>query len=87
MRSKFSRNASINERSYSQAPALSPRASPRAPLLGTWRTIEEVRHLDSPRGRYTELKFSPEDEGPSIGGKEDMKAATVPLLPDSEDTY
>ncbi|XP_059302576.1 probable myosin-binding protein 5 [Lycium ferocissimum] len=84
MRSKFSRNASINGRSYSQAPAPSPRASPRAPLLGTWRTIEEVRHLDSPRARYTELKFSPEDEGPSNGGKEDMKAVAVPLLPDSD---
>ncbi|MCD7461718.1 hypothetical protein HAX54_046878 [Datura stramonium] len=87
MRSKFARNASINGRSFSQAPAPSPRASPRAPLLGAWRTIEEVRHLESPRSvRYTELKFNPDDEGPSNGGKEDLKAATMPLLPDSEDT-
>lgn len=69
MRSKFARNASINGRPYSQAPAPSPRASPRAPLLGAWRTIEEVRHLESPRSvRYTELKFAPDDEGPSNGG-------------------
>ncbi|KAH0662957.1 hypothetical protein KY290_028899 [Solanum tuberosum] len=88
MRSKFARNASINGRSYSQAPAPSPRASPRAPLLGAWRNIEEVRHLESPRSvRYTELKFTQDDEGPSHGGKEDVKAATMPLLPDSEDTH
>ncbi|KAF3671186.1 putative polynucleotide 5'-hydroxyl-kinase NOL9-like [Capsicum annuum] len=87
MRSKFARNASINGRSHTQAPAPSPRASPRAPLLGAWRTIEEVRHLESPRSvRYMELKFTQDDEGPSNGGKEDMKVATVPLLPDSEDT-
>ncbi|CAN4099339.1 unnamed protein product [Withania somnifera] len=88
MRSKFTRKASINARSYSQAPAPSPRASPRAPLLGAWRTIEGVRHLESPRAvRYKELKFTQDDEGPSNGGKEDMKVASMPLLPDSEDTH
>ncbi|CAN4100457.1 unnamed protein product [Withania somnifera] len=88
MRSKFARNASINGRSYSQAPAPSPRASPRAPLLGAWRTIEEVRHLESPRAvRYAELKFTQDDEGPSNGGKEDMKVTTMPLLPDPEDAH
>ena len=82
MRSKFARNASINGRSYSQAPAPSPRASPRAPLLGAWRNIEEVRHLESPRSvRYTELKFTQDDEGPSHGGDSTNSFHSCQLFP------
>ncbi|XP_071904162.1 probable myosin-binding protein 5 isoform X2 [Coffea arabica] len=83
--SKFIRSSSMN--------ANAPTPSPRAPLL-SWKN-EDGRNPELPHIRYTELKFMsdndselPEDEDASIGDnqrREDTKAATVPLLPDSED--
>ncbi|XP_016497838.1 putative myosin-binding protein 5 [Nicotiana tabacum] len=85
-KSKYSRNASMKGNPYSQAPA----PSPRSPLT-TWRN-EEARHLELPHTQYTEVKFIsdndldlPADEGLPSGGREDIKAATVPLIPDSEE--
>uniref|UniRef100_A0A5B7A2D5 GTD-binding domain-containing protein n=1 Tax=Davidia involucrata TaxID=16924 RepID=A0A5B7A2D5_DAVIN len=82
---KMARNSSISGSLLSQAPAPSPRA-PGA----TWKN-EELPHI-----RYTELKFMldneselPEDEDASTVDnqsiKEDMKAASLPMLPESED--
>lgn len=83
--SKFIRSPSMN--------ANAPTPSPRAPLL-SWK-YEDGRNPELPHIRYTELKIMsdneselPEDEDASIGDnqrKDDIKAATVPLLPDSED--
>ncbi|KAA8542599.1 hypothetical protein F0562_023751 [Nyssa sinensis] len=83
----MARNSSINHL-LSQAPA----PSPRVPTV-TWKN-EEARNLELPHIRYTELKFMldneselPEDEDASTldnqSIREDMKAASVPLL--SED--
>lgn len=84
---KFSRNSSMNAN-------IAPTPSPRAPLLSSWRN-EEVRNLELPHIRYTELKFVPEND-PELPGDEDsscgdnhrresIRAATMPLLADSED--
>ncbi|CAI9112443.1 OLC1v1012895C1 [Oldenlandia corymbosa var. corymbosa] len=83
--SKFIRSASMN--------AYAPTPSPRAPLLA-WKN-EDARTAELPHIRYTELKIMSdtdseiqEDEDVMNGGiqsKEDMKAATVPLLPDADD--
>ncbi|KAM3703767.1 hypothetical protein ACJW31_04G122600 [Castanea mollissima] len=76
---------------YSQAPAPSPR--------GSFVTLknEESCNLDLPHIRYTELKFmsgndsTPEDEdglsatNSDIQFREDVKAATVPLLSETVD--
>ncbi|GFZ17503.1 myosin-binding protein, putative [Actinidia rufa] len=79
------RTSSINA---SLAPVLSPRARGV-----TWKS-EEARKLELPHIWYTELKFmsdneseAQEDEDASYQScKEDNKAASVPLLPDSEYT-
>ncbi|XP_019243663.1 PREDICTED: probable myosin-binding protein 5 isoform X4 [Nicotiana attenuata] len=88
LRSKYKRNLSINGDIYSQAPA----PSPRSPLT-TWKN-EELRNLELPHVRYTELKFTsdndsdlPDDEGHQNAGRDDIKAASVPLLPDPEDIH
>ncbi|KAL2539506.1 putative myosin-binding protein 6 [Abeliophyllum distichum] len=68
-----------------------PTPSPRAPLLANRN--EGVHNMELPHIKYKELKFNsdnepevPEDENVSNGaGREDIRAATVPLLPDSED--
>ncbi|KAK6920788.1 GTD-binding domain [Dillenia turbinata] len=74
----------------SHAPTPSPR--------GLFCRNEDSRNLDLPHIKYTELKFAsdneselPEDEETSktlllpVGFREDAKAATVPLLMESED--
>ncbi|KAF5198919.1 Myosin-binding protein [Thalictrum thalictroides] len=67
-----------------QAPAPSPRVLAKSKSMET-RRVDPLPHI-----RYTELKFMsdteseiPEDE--ESAGKEDSKAATVPLLTESED--
>ncbi|XP_058179296.1 probable myosin-binding protein 5 isoform X2 [Rhododendron vialii] len=81
---KMKPSSSMNASFLSQAPA----PSPRAPVL-TWKN-EESRNLELPHIRYTELKFMsdneseiPDDEDSHC--KEENKAASVPLLPDTED--
>ncbi|KAE9467320.1 hypothetical protein C3L33_00768, partial [Rhododendron williamsianum] len=81
---KMKPSSSMNASFLSQAPA----PSPRAPVL-TWKN-EESRNLELPHIRYTELKFMsdneseiPDDEDSQC--KEENKAASVPLLPDTED--
>ncbi|XP_022885288.1 probable myosin-binding protein 5 isoform X2 [Olea europaea var. sylvestris] len=79
--SKYNRSLSMN----------APTPSPRATLLRN----EEGRNVELPHYRYSELRFTsdaqselPEEEYASIGdnqSREYIKAATVPLLPDSED--
>ncbi|XP_019068586.1 probable myosin-binding protein 5 isoform X2 [Solanum lycopersicum] len=87
LRTKYARNSSINGNHYTQAPA----SSPRSPL--TWKN-EESGNMELPRIQYTKLKFSsdnesilPDDEGHQNAGREDIKAATAPLLPDPEDIH
>ncbi|XP_060204737.1 probable myosin-binding protein 5 isoform X2 [Lycium barbarum] len=87
MRTKYSRNSSMNGNLCSQAPA----PSPRSPL--TWKN-EELGNMELPHIQYTKLKFIsdndsdlPDDEGHQNAGREDIKAATVPLLPDPEDIH
>ncbi|KAJ8553842.1 hypothetical protein K7X08_024520 [Anisodus acutangulus] len=87
LRTKYSRNSSINGNHCSQAPA----PSPRSPL--TWKN-EESGNMELPHIQYTKLKFIsdndsdlPDDEGHQDAGREDIKAATVPLLPDPEDIH
>ncbi|KAK4489069.1 hypothetical protein RD792_004863 [Penstemon davidsonii] len=80
---KYKRNLSMN----------APTPSPRASFLSS--KFEEGRNVELPHIRYTELKFMsdteseiPEDELAPNGdnqGKEDVKAVTMPLLPDSDD--
>ncbi|KAK9278974.1 hypothetical protein L1049_028556 [Liquidambar formosana] len=79
-------SAATNVSLLSQAPAPSPRAS-----FLTLRN-EESRKLELPHIKYMELKFIsdseseiPEDDGGSNAGREDVKAATVPLLTESGD--
>ncbi|OVA11957.1 Zein-binding domain [Macleaya cordata] len=87
------RSLTMNRADVPQAPTPSPRAQ-------VTTKNEESRGLDMlPHIRYAELKFVsdteseiPEDEEGSITsipdaqlGREDMKAATVPLLTESED--
>ncbi|KAA8540892.1 hypothetical protein F0562_024970 [Nyssa sinensis] len=81
----MARNPSINGILVSQAPA----PSPRAPFV-TWKN-EESRNLELPHIRYMKLKLMsdneselPEDED-NQAITEDIKAASVPLLPESED--
>ncbi|CAL5441334.1 unnamed protein product [Camellia sinensis] len=73
--------------------SLAPTPSPRAPPAVTWKN-EEVRNLELPHIRYTELKFMSDNESELMededssnleAGREDNKTASVPLLPDSED--
>ncbi|KAK6123432.1 hypothetical protein DH2020_042828 [Rehmannia glutinosa] len=82
--SKYSRSLSMN----------GPTPSPRAPLFGSRN--EDGGNLDLPHIRYTELKLmsdteselQEEEDGPiadSNAGREDPKAVTMPLLPDSDD--
>ncbi|MCD7455588.1 hypothetical protein HAX54_028709 [Datura stramonium] len=73
MMSKYSRNASMKGNPYSQAPAPSPRSP--------WRN-EELPHT-----HYTEVKFISDNDLdiPDDGGREDNKASTMPLIPDSEE--
>lgn len=59
---KFSRNSSMNAN-------IAPTPSPRAPLLSSWRN-DELRNLELPHFRYTELKFVPEND-PELPGDED----------------
>ncbi|XP_059303865.1 probable myosin-binding protein 5 isoform X2 [Lycium ferocissimum] len=87
MKTKYSRNSSMNGNLCSQAPA----PSPRSPL--TWKN-EESGNMELPHIQYTKLKFIsdndsdlPDDEGHQNAGREDIKAATVPLLPDPEDIH
>ncbi|KAK4362416.1 hypothetical protein RND71_017657 [Anisodus tanguticus] len=87
LRAKYSRNSSINGNHCSQGPA----PSPRSPL--TWKN-EESGNMELPHIQYTKLKFIsdndsdlPDDEGHQNAGREDIKAATVPLLPDPEDIH
>ncbi|KAM3246874.1 hypothetical protein T459_10206 [Capsicum annuum] len=85
---KYARNLSINGNRFSQAPA----SSPRSPL--TWKN-EGSSSMEMPHIQYTKLKFTsdnesvlPDDEGhQNAAGTEDIKAATVPLLPDPEDIH
>ncbi|KAK4437153.1 putative myosin-binding protein 5 [Sesamum alatum] len=82
--SKYNRSLSMN----------APPPSPRAPLFGSRN--DEGGNMDLPSSiRYTELKLVadnelelPEDEDASNADtqvREDVKAARVPLLPDTED--
>ncbi|KAK3031749.1 hypothetical protein RJ639_036629 [Escallonia herrerae] len=85
----YARSSSMKVGVHSQAPA----PSPRAPMV-TWRN-DEARSLELPHIRYSELKLMsdnesevPEDEAgsnPNYPRKEDMKAATMPLLHNSDD--
>ncbi|KAL2462970.1 putative myosin-binding protein 6 [Forsythia ovata] len=68
-----------------------PTPSPRAPLLANRN--EGVHNMELPHIKYKELKFNSDNE-PEVqedenvlngAGREDIRAATVPLLPDSED--
>ncbi|GFP97702.1 hypothetical protein PHJA_001914300 [Phtheirospermum japonicum] len=80
---KFNRTLSMN----------APTPSPRAPMFGGKN--EEVGNMDLAHIRYSELKLMSDTESevlededaPNLDnhGKEDPKAATMPLLPDSED--
>ncbi|KAK6123440.1 hypothetical protein DH2020_042822 [Rehmannia glutinosa] len=81
--SKYSRSLSMN----------GPTPSPRAPLFGSRN--EDGGNLDLPHIRYTELKLmsdteselQEDEDGPiaDTNGREDPKAVTMPLLPDSDD--
>ncbi|KAM7475579.1 hypothetical protein LguiB_022822 [Lonicera macranthoides] len=77
--------------SYSQVPT----SSPRAPIV--MGKIEEGRNLELPNVRYPELKFMSDNESEvqkdedvssadNQQSREDTKATTIPLLPDSEDS-
>ncbi|KAL6318748.1 hypothetical protein AAG906_001221 [Vitis piasezkii] len=71
-----------------------PTPSPRAPFVATRN--EDFRHLELPQIRHMDLKFSSDNESElledeyssyaSIQGREDVKACTVPLLTESEDS-
>ncbi|TMW97130.1 hypothetical protein EJD97_006135 [Solanum chilense] len=86
LRTKYARNSSINGNHYTQAPA----SSPRSPL--TWKN---EGNMELPHIQYTKLKLSsdnesilPDDEGhQNAAGREVIKAATSPLLPDPEDIH
>ncbi|KAJ9140387.1 hypothetical protein P3X46_031041 [Hevea brasiliensis] len=69
-----------------------PTPSPRAPFANLRN--EDHRNMELPHIRYTELKFSDneselheDEDGPHTShlAREDVKAATVPLLPEAED--
>ncbi|KAF2311375.1 hypothetical protein GH714_022136 [Hevea brasiliensis] len=69
-----------------------PTPSPRAPFVNLRN--EDHRNMELPHIRYTELKFSDneselheDEDGPHTShlAREDVKAATVPLLPEAED--
>ncbi|XP_073126857.1 probable myosin-binding protein 5 [Henckelia pumila] len=80
---KYGRSLSMN----------APTPSPRAPLLA--RRNEEGRSILLPHVKYTELKFmsdaeqelSEYEDAPNgeNQGRDDVKSASVPLLPDSEE--
>ncbi|KAI3464018.1 hypothetical protein Pfo_020681 [Paulownia fortunei] len=80
--SKYVRSLSMN----------SPAPSPRASWLASRN--EEGRNIELPRIRYSELKLMsdtnsevPEDDASNVDnqGREDVKATTASLLPDSKD--
>ncbi|CAN4086114.1 unnamed protein product [Withania somnifera] len=86
-RTKYARSTSVNGNHYSQAPA----SSPRSPLTGK---NDELGNLVLPHIQYTKLKFTSDtdsvlrdDEGHQNAGREDIKAASAPLLPDPEDIH
>ncbi|KAL3640651.1 hypothetical protein CASFOL_015619 [Castilleja foliolosa] len=80
---KFNRTLSMN----------APTPSPRAPMFGGRN--EEGGNMDLAHIRYSELKLMSDtdsevlddEDAPNFDnhGKEDLKAATMPLLPDPED--
>ncbi|MCD7455410.1 hypothetical protein HAX54_028061 [Datura stramonium] len=87
-RTKYLRSSSINGNHHSQAPV----TSPRSPL--TWKN-EESGNLELPQIQYTKLKFIsdnhselPDDEGhQNAAGRDDIKAAAIPLQPGPEDLH
>ncbi|KAL3639539.1 hypothetical protein CASFOL_017446 [Castilleja foliolosa] len=80
---KFNRTLSMN----------GPTPSPRAPLFGSRN--EEGGNMDLPHFRYSELKLMSYSESEALEdedaqnldnhGKDDLKAAAMPMLHDSED--